>query len=126
MVRLYYVDEEAYYVARRPNGTPLSVPAWMTSPEAALTEIVPVARLPLRVLLELHGFVVTCISSHVHDVHEEDHDEEATGDTTTRALRGVAGTPHRTAPGGGTRKAETGISAVDAGSGQKAPRGGRR
>src|ERR1700687_732504 len=60
VVRLYDLHDEAYYVVRRADGRPLAVPAWMTRPEAAYARIVPVARLPARVLLALHRVTVTC------------------------------------------------------------------
>ncbi len=74
MVRLYELHDEAYYVVRRADGRPLAVPVWMTRPEAAYAKIVSAARLPVRVLLELRRVSVTCLSSRVHNVPEEDHD----------------------------------------------------
>ena len=125
MVRLYYVDDEAYYVVRRADGTPLSVPAWMTRPEAAYTEIVPAARLPVRVLIELRRFTVTCLSSPVHDAREGDRDATVTSDTSTPTLRRDTGRSRRTTPARRTRAAETGAGAVAAGAGQDDQRGGR-
>ena len=77
MVRLYELHDEAYYVVRRADGRPLAVPVWMTRPEAAHAKMVSTARLPLRVLLELRRVSVTCLSSRVHNVPEEDHDAAA-------------------------------------------------
>ena len=74
MVRLYDVHDEAYYVVRRADGTPLAVPVWMTRPEAAYANIVSVARLPVRVLFELRRVTVTYLSVRAHNVHEENHD----------------------------------------------------
>ena len=77
MVRLYELNDEAYYVVRRADGRPLAVPVWMTRPEAAYAKIVSTARLPVRVLLELRRVAVTCLSSRVHNVPEEDHDAQS-------------------------------------------------
>ena len=74
MVRSYDFHDEACYVVRRADGTPLAVPVWMTRPEAAYAKIVSVARLPVRVLLELRRVTAICLSSGAHNVHEEDHD----------------------------------------------------
>ena len=46
----------------------------MTRPEAAYARIVSVARLPVRVLLELRRVTAICLSSSAHNVHDEDHD----------------------------------------------------
>ena len=51
MVRLYELQDEAYYVVRRADGRPLAVPVWMTRPEAAHAKMVSAARRPVRVLL---------------------------------------------------------------------------
>ena len=75
---MYDFHDEVYYVVRRADGTPLAAPAWMTRPEAAHAKIVSVARLPIRVLLELRRVNVTSLSSSVHNVHEEDHDAVST------------------------------------------------
>ena len=60
---MYDSHDEVYYVLRRPDGKPLAVPAWMTRPEAAHAKIVSIARLPVRVLLELRRVIETCRSS---------------------------------------------------------------
>ena len=60
---MYDSHDEVYYVLRRPDGTPLAVPAWMTRPEAANAKIISMARLPVRVLLELRCVIATCLSS---------------------------------------------------------------
>ena len=88
VVRLYDFQDEVYYVVRRTDGTPLAVPAWMTRPEAAYAKIVSVARLPVRVLLELHRVTVTCLSVRAHNVHEEDHDAAAPSKMPTGTLPG--------------------------------------
>ena len=120
MVRLYYVHDETHYVVRRADGTPLSVPAWMTRPEAAYIEIVPAARLPVRVLIELRRFIVTCLSSPVHDAREGDHDATATSDTPTTTLRREnTGGSRRPTSARSTGAAETGAGAVAAGAGQE-------
>src|SRR5205807_4362284 len=87
VVRSYDVHDEACYVVRRADGTPLAVPVWMTRPEAAYAKIVSVARLPVRVLLELRRFTVTCLSSSVHNVPEEDHDAAVPSKTPTTDVR---------------------------------------
>src|ERR1039458_5027391 len=74
VVRLYDFHDEGYYVVRRADRTPLPGPARRTRPEAAHAKIVSVARLPVRVLLELRRVTVTCLSSSAHNVHEEDHE----------------------------------------------------
>ncbi len=71
MIRLYELEDESYYVVRRVDGTPLAVPAWMTRPEAAHANVVPTARLPVRVLLELRRLTVTCLFSPVQNVEEQ-------------------------------------------------------
>ena len=87
VVRLYELDDEAYYVVRRADGRPLAVPVWMTHPESAHAKIVSTARLPVRVLLELHRVAVTCLSSSVHNVPEEDYDAAAPSKTPTTDVR---------------------------------------
>jgi len=84
---LYDFHDEVYYVVRRPDGTPLAVPAWMTRPEAAHAKIASAARLPVRVLLELRRVTVPCLSASVHNVHEENHDAAAPSETPTTTLR---------------------------------------
>ena len=126
MVRSYDFHDEVYYVVRRADGGPLAVPAWMTRPEAAHAKIVSAARLPVRVLLELRRVTMTCLSSSVHNVHEEDHDAAAPSKTTTTTLRGTARRSRRTTPTGGTRAATPGAGAVDASTGEDDLRGGRR
>ena len=93
VVRLYELHDEAYYVVRRADGTPLAVPAWMTRPEAAYAKIVSAARLPVRVLLELRRVTVTCLSSRVHNVPEEDHDAAAPSKTPTTTVRRSSDVP---------------------------------
>jgi hypothetical protein len=95
---VYDLHDEVYYVLRRADGSPLAVPAWMTCPEAAHAKIVSVARLPARVLLELHRVTATCLSSRAHNVHEEDHDAADPRNTPTATLRGTASRSHRTTP----------------------------
>jgi hypothetical protein len=87
VVRLYELHDEACYVVRRADGRPLAVPVWMTRPESAHAKIVSTARLPVRVLLELHRVAVTCLSSSVHNVPEEDYDAAAPGKTPTTDVR---------------------------------------
>jgi hypothetical protein len=53
VIRLYELDDGPYYVVRRADGRPLAVPVWMTRPEAGNAKVVSVARLPLRLLIEL-------------------------------------------------------------------------
>ena len=120
------MHDEVHYVVRRADGTPLSVPAWMTRPEAASTEMVRVARLPVPVLRELHRVTVTCLSSRVHDAREEDHDAAATSETPTTTLRRDPGGSRHTTVSGGPRPAATSAGAVDAGVGQDDRRGAQR
>jgi hypothetical protein len=126
VIRLYELHDEAYYVVRRDDGTPLAVPAWMTRPEAANAKIVSAARLPVRVLLELRSVTVTCLTSHMHNVHEEDHDATAPSKTPNTTLRRTSRRSRRTISTGRTRAATPGSCAVDEGAGQHAPRGGQR
>jgi hypothetical protein len=127
VIRLYYVDDEAHFIVRRADGTPMSVPAWMTQSEAACLDIVSTARLPVLTLLELRRLVVTYLSSWVHDAHQEDHDAATTSDTTETALPGVAGkNPRREASTGNSRTAERGVGAMDANSCQDDQPGGRK
>src|SRR5271167_2300231 len=86
VIRLYELHDESYYVVRRTDGRPLAVPVWMTRPEAANAKMVSVARLPLRVLIELRRVSVTCLSSCVHNVPEEDHDAAAPKKTPTTTV----------------------------------------
>jgi len=127
VIRLYELHDEPYYVVRRTDGRPLAVPVWMTRPESAYAKIVSTARLPVRVLLELRRATVTCLSSSVHNVPEEDHDAAAPSKTpTTTVPRLSRRTPGRTTPFGGARPTPPSAGAVDAGAGQEDPRGGRR
>src|SRR5450759_2993309 len=100
VVRVYDFHDEVCYVVRRADGTPLAVPVWMTRPEAAYAKIGSVARLPVRVLLELRLLTVTCLSSSVHNVHDEDHDAAAPSKMPTGTLPGTARRPRRTTPTG--------------------------
>ena len=59
MVRLHYVHDEPCYVVRRPDGSTVSVPAWMTEIAAGNVQIVERSRVPLAALLELHRWVST-------------------------------------------------------------------
>ena len=96
VVRLSDFHDEVHYVVRRADGRPLAVPAWMTRPESAYAKIIPVARLPVRVLLELRRVAVTCFSSIAHNVHEEDRDAAAPGKMPTTTVRGAARGSRRT------------------------------
>lgn len=127
MVRRYDLHDDAYYVVRRADGRPLAVPAWMTRPEAAYAEIIPIARLPIRVLLELRRVTVTCLSSCVrHNPREEDLDVAPPNETTrTTTLRRDTNDACRRTPTGGSSAAETGARAVDADAGHDDPQGGR-
>lgn len=111
---------------RQADGSPLAVPAWMTRAEAAYAKIVSVARLPVRVLLELRQVTMT-LSSSVHNVHEENHDHDAAAPSKmpTTTLRRTARGSRRTTPAGRARAATPGTGAVDAGAGQDDPQGGR-
>jgi hypothetical protein len=122
---VYDFHDEVYYVVRLADGKPLAIPAWMTCPEAAQVKIVSRVRLPVRVLLELSRVTVTCISSRAHNVHEEDHDAADPSKTPTTTLRGTTSRSRRSTPTGRARAATPGTRAVDAGSGQDDPRGGR-
>ena len=126
VIRLYDLHDEAYYVVRRADGRPLAVPVWMTRPEAAYAEMVPVARLPVRVLLELRRMTVTCVSSRVHNAHEEEPDAAAPSETPTTTLRRTSRGPRRPTPTERARAAAPRAGAMDAGAGQDDPRGGRR
>jgi hypothetical protein len=123
---LYESVDEIYYVVRRADGMPLAVPAWMTRPEAAYAKIVSVARLPIRVLLELRHVTMTCLSSGAHNVHEEDHDAADPSKMPTTTLRGTARRSRDTASTGRATAATPGAGAVDAGTGQDDPQGGRQ
>ena len=98
VVRVYDSHDEVYYVLRRLDGTPLAVPAWMTRPEAANAKIVPAARLPFLSLIELRRVALTCISSRVHNVHEENHDAAGQSKAPTTTLRGTARRSRHTTP----------------------------
>jgi hypothetical protein len=125
VVRVYDFHDEVYYVVRRADGTPLAVSAWMTRPEAAHAKIVSAARLPVRVLLELSRVTVACLFARAHNVHEEDHDAAAPSKMPTGTFPGTARRSRRTTPTGRARAATPGAGAVDAGTGQDDPRGGR-
>ena len=126
VVRLYELHDEAYYVVRRADDRPLAVPVWMTRPEAAYAKIVSTARLPVRVLLELRRVAVTCLSSSVHNVPEEDHDAAAPSKTPTTDVRRSSRGSRCTTPIGRARTATPGAGAVDAGAGQDDSQGRRR
>jgi len=126
VVRVYDFNNESCYVVRRGDGTPLTVPAWMTHPEAAYSKIVPAARLPVRVLLELHRVTVTCFSANVHNVHEEQRDAKAPSKTPARTLRRNARPSGSTIPAGITGATPPEPGAMDAGVGQEDPEGGQQ
>ena len=122
---MYDLHDEVYYVVRQADGRPLAVPAWMTCPEAAHAKIVPVARLPVRVLLELRRVTVTYLSVRAHNVHEENHDAATPSEMPTRTLRGTARRSRDTASTGRATATTPSAGAVDASTGQDDPRGGR-
>ena len=93
-------------------------------PEAAYAKIVSTARLPVRVLLELRRVTVTCLSSRVHNVPEEDHDAQSK--TPTTDVRRSSRRPRRTTPIGRARAATPSAGTVDASAGQNDSKGGRR
>jgi hypothetical protein len=125
VVRVYDFEEEIHYVVRRNDGTPLAVPTWMTVIEAAHVNIVPAARLPSSVLLELHRIVATCLSN-VHNVHQEDCDAANASKMSTPTLRRNTSPTRRKIPSGGTRATAPGTDAVDAGIGDRDPGGEQR
>ena len=86
VIRLHFVHEEACYVVRRANGMPLSVPVWMTQPEAAQIKIVCEPRLPVSALLDLRRLTTTCLSSFASSESKGGHDEAAS-DTATATVR---------------------------------------
>ena len=126
MIRLYELDDESYYVVRRVDGTPLAVPAWMTRPEAAHANVVPTARLPVRVLLELRRLTVTCLFSPVQNVEEGDHDATATSRTPKTTLPRSSRRFDSTTPTGRATAVAPGDGAVDAGAGQNESREGEQ
>jgi hypothetical protein len=123
---VYDLHDEAYYVVRQTDGTPLAVPVWMTRPEAAYAKKVSVARLPVRVLLELRRVIATCLSLSAHNVHEEDHDAAAPSKMPTGTFPRTARRSRRTTSTGRTTAATSGAGAVDAGTGQDDPQGKRQ
>jgi hypothetical protein len=126
VVRLYDFDQEAYYVVRRPDGTPVAVPAWMTHPEAAYAKIISAARLPVRVLLELHHMTAICFSTRVDNMHEENQDAPTQSKTPTPTLRRTADGSCGAIPAERARPVTPSASAVDAVAGQDDPEGGVR
>ena len=77
------------------------------------------------VLLELRRITATCLSSCVHNVHEEDHDVTVTRKTPKKTVRRTSCRSRRTIPSGGASAVTPRAGAVDAGAGQDDPRGGR-
>ena len=63
VIRRHQFRNEVCYAVRRLNGITVSVPAWMTQPQAATVEIVPHARLALDALLELRRLTTIYLSS---------------------------------------------------------------
>jgi hypothetical protein len=125
VIRVYDFDEEVHYVVRRSDGTPIAVPSWMTRPDASYAKIASAARLPVRVIIELHRATMTCLSARVHNVHQEDHDVAAPIKTSTATVRRNASPSRYTIPTGCATAATPGTGAVDAGVGQEDPEGGR-
>jgi hypothetical protein len=125
VIRVYDFDEEVHYVVRRADGTPIAVPSWMTRPDASYAKIVSAARLPVRVILELHRATVTCLSTRVHNVHQEDHDAAAPIKTSTATVRRNASPSRHTISTGCATAATPGTGAVDAVVGQEDPERGR-
>ena len=109
-----------------PMARPVAVPAWMTRPEAAYAKIIPAARLPVRVLLELHRITAICFSARVDNVHEENQDARTQSKTPTPTLRGTAVSSRSAIPAKRTRPVTPSARAVDAGVGQDDPEGGAR
>ena len=123
VVRLYHVHDEVCYVVRQADGTPLAVPGWMTTPESAHARVVSTARLPLRVLLELQRTTAASLSK--HNVHQEARDATTAPSKTTTTFRRSARGSSGTAAAEGATTATPGPDALDASTGQNAPRGGR-
>jgi len=125
VIRLHYVHEEACYIIRRPDGRPLSLPVWMTQPQAATAEIVTRARLSRAALLEIRRLTTAYLSSLASQ------DSEGGQDGTTM---GNAGTPIRrqqTKPGttikrGGAEGSRSGACELDANVGESNRDGGER
>lgn len=126
MVRLYEFHNEVHYVVRRIDDSPLAIPDWMTYPEAAYINIVPTARLPLSVLLELRRVAETRLSSSMHNVHEEDHDAAVPSKIPTTTFRGAARRFRRPISTGRATGTAPSASAVAAGNSEDDARGGRR
>ncbi len=123
---MYDSNDESCYVVRCGDGAPLAIPAWMTHPEAAYAKIVPAARLPVRVLLELHRVIVTSLAASEHNVLQEDRDAKTPSKPPTTTLRRNAGPTGHTTSAGRTTATPPGTGAVDAGVGQENPEGGQR
>ena len=128
MVRVYNCHDEIHYVVRRADGRPLAVPAWMTRPEAAETNVVSAAHLPVDVLLELRRAVMTHVASSVHNVHHDNHTIALPeqGAATTAVRGGTAQSSRRASPNGRTKGPAASPDSVDAGGDQNHPQGGRR
>jgi hypothetical protein len=111
--RLFYVHDEACYIVRRSDDTPLSFPVWMTEQAAAQVEIVNDARLPLDVLLELRRLVLTGLSLVTSQVTKGVHDASRSnkaGRTVRRVRNAISGAVVAASKTGG----ETAPGAVDA------------
>jgi len=77
VIRLHYVHDEPCYVARRPNGLPLSFPVWMTELTAAQIDIVPEPRVALSALLDLRHLMTSYLSALGFTDSEGSHDAAA-------------------------------------------------
>ena len=124
VVRLYHVHDEVCYVLRQADGTPLAVPGWMTTPESAHTRIVSAARLPLRVLIELQRATAAYLLK--DNVHQEARDATTAPSKTTTTLRRGATGSSSTAAVESAGTATPNPDALDASTGQNAPKGGRQ
>jgi hypothetical protein len=126
VIKQHHVHDEACYVVRRADGTPLSAPALRTHCAAVHMVIVPAAQPPVSALFELRSFMTTCLPSLVRDARKKDHDSAATSDTAKTTVRKRTGGACCATIPTGTRAAQEDSGAVAASAGKRTRRGARR
>ena len=124
VIRRHHFRNEVCYVVRRPNGLTVSVPAWMTQPQAAAVEIAPYARVTLAALLELRRLTTIYLSSLASRTHDG-------GPNVGRRGKATASIRRKAATGAGIKgdgKAGSELSArgLDASDGEAKKHGARQ
>ncbi|MBK6971964.1 MAG: hypothetical protein IPH26_19860 [Sterolibacteriaceae bacterium] len=123
VVRLHQVHDEPCYVVRRPDGSTVSIPAWMTDLAAGEVQLTSEPCLPVAVLVALRRVVSTflSLSACTGPTGERDAATPNSSESSVRRRR-ICAPAATTAGSSGTVAAANG--AVDASGGRDDQRGG--